>query len=160
MTTYRNGLTHGSGLFMDSKYPNEHHVHGYSYLGPGSRLDIRLDDNYKPRVNEQLDSVALSHDIAYDKIKKEYLKDESKQKVIKAVHNADEVFIDNASNSNIQTLGKISAGIIEAKELAEKAGVLNTSTFSGLGNKNVSFKTKSGREINFTKKHDPTARIK
>ena len=29
-----------------------------------------------------------------------------------------------------------------------------------MGNKNVSFKTKSGREINFTKKHDPTARLK
>ena len=144
MTTYRNGLTHGSGLFMDSKYPNEHHVHGYSYLGPGSRLHIRLDDNYKPRVNEQpvnqLDAVALSHDIAYDKIKKEYLKDGNKQKAIKAVHNADEVFINNASNSNVQPLGKISAGIIKAKEIAEKAGVLNTGTFSGLGNKNMSFK--------------------
>ena len=108
MTTYRNGLTYGSGLFMDSKYQGEYHVHGFNFLGPGSRLDIRLDDNYKPRVNEQpinqLDSVALSHDIAYDKIKKEYLKDGNKQKAIKAVHNADEVFINNASNSNIQPL--------------------------------------------------------
>ena len=124
MTTYRNGLTHGSGLFMDSKFQGEHHVHGFIFLGPGSRLDIRLDDNYKPRVNEQpinqLDSVALSHDISYDKIKKEYLKDGNKQKAIKAIHNADEVLIDNASNSNIQTLRKISAGIIKAKELAKK----------------------------------------
>ena len=94
------------------------------------------------------------------KLKKEYLKDGNKQKAIKAVHTADEFFINNASDSNIQPLGKISAGIIKAKELAEKAGVLNTSTFSGLGNKNVSFKTKSGREITFTKKHDPTARLK
>ena len=104
---------------MDCKYPNENHVHGHSYLGPGFRLDIWLDDSYKPRVNEQpinqLDTVALSHDIAYDKIKKEYLKDGNKQKAIKAVHNADEVFINNASNSNIQPLGKIFAGIIKAK---------------------------------------------
>ena len=111
MTTYRNGLAYGSGLFMDSKYQGEHHVHGFNFLGPGSRLDIRWDDNYKPRVNEQpinqLDSVALSHDIAYYKIqKKQYLKDGNKQKAIKAVHYADEVFINNASNSITQSLEK------------------------------------------------------
>ena len=51
MTTYKNGLTYGGGI-MDSvfnamtysKYPEEHHFPYYSYLGPGSRLDIRLDE--------------------------------------------------------------------------------------------------------------------
>ena len=74
MTTYRNGLTHGSGLFIDSKYPNERRVHGYSYLGPFTRTDIRLDENYKPRANEEpinkLDTIAMVHDIAYSKAKK------------------------------------------------------------------------------------------
>ena len=74
MTTYRNGLTHGSGLFTDSKYQGERHVHGYSYLGPFTRTDLRLDENYKPRAGEEpinkLDTIAMVHDIAYSKAKK------------------------------------------------------------------------------------------
>ena len=76
------------------------------------------------------------------------------------MHNADEEFINNAVNSNVQPLGKISAGIIKGKQMLEYAGVLNTSTFSGLG---VNFKTKDGRNISFTKKQkkiDPTERLK
>ena len=51
---------HGSGLldtmmnaFTQSKYPNEHHYSGFSYLGPGSRLDIRLDVNLNPKPGEE-----------------------------------------------------------------------------------------------------------
>ena len=76
------------------------------------------------------------------------------------MHKVDEEFIKEASNSSVQPLGKISAGIIKAKELGEKVGLLNTSTFSGLG---VNFKTKDGRNISFTKKQkkiDPTERLK
>ena len=82
MTSYKNSLTCGSGImdsildkFTYSKYKGEHHFPFYSYLGPGSRLDIRTDGNYNPKPNElpinQLDQTALKHDIAYDKIKKE-----------------------------------------------------------------------------------------
>ena len=74
MTTYRNGLTCGSGLFTDSKYPGERHVPGFQYLGPWTRTDIRLDENYKPRAGEEpinkLDTIAMIHDIAYSKAKK------------------------------------------------------------------------------------------
>ena len=164
MTTYKNGLTYGSGLFIDEKYPGEHHVHGYSFLGPGSRLDIRLDQDLNPKKGElpinQLDNIALSHDKKYKLIKDQYNIDHDKTKAISAVHKADDEFINAASQSNVQPLGKISAGIIKAKELAEKVGVLDTKTFSGMGNKTVSFVTKNGREIKFTKKHDPTARLK
>ena len=59
MATYRNPLIHGSGMldtvlntFTYSKYPGEHHFPYYSYLGPGSRLDIRLDENNIPNVIE------------------------------------------------------------------------------------------------------------
>ena len=85
MTTYRNGLISGGGIFDDvlkkmmyEKYSGERHYPYYSYLGPHSRLDIRLDNNYKPRAGEepinQLDSIALKHDISYDKIKKRIFK--------------------------------------------------------------------------------------
>ena len=76
MTSYKNPLLYGSGLldtvmnaFTDSKYPNEHHYPGFSPLGPGSRLDIRLDENLKPGeepIND-LDWTALKHDITYQK---------------------------------------------------------------------------------------------
>ena len=164
MSSYKNGLTYGSGLFIDEKYPGERHVHDYSFLGPGSRLDIRLDQDLNPKKGElpinQLDNIALSHDKKYKLIKDQYNIDHDKTKAISAVHKADDEFINDASQSNVQPLGKISAGIIKAKQLAEKVGVLDTKTFSGMGNKTVSFVTKNGREIKFTKKHDPTARLK
>ena len=79
MSTYRNGLIHGAGMldsvintFTYSKYPDEHHFPYYGYLGPGSRLDIRLDENLNPKPGEEpindLDRTALKHDIAYQKI--------------------------------------------------------------------------------------------
>ena len=69
MTTYRNGLTYGGGLFTSEKYQGEMHVPGFQYLGPWTRTDIRLTDDYKPKVGEEpinkLDSIAMSHDVAY-----------------------------------------------------------------------------------------------
>ena len=50
---------------MIYKFPTE----SYSYLGPGSRVDIRLDDNDQPKPGEEpvspTDELALHHDIAY-----------------------------------------------------------------------------------------------
>ena len=58
----------------------------------------------------------------------------------------------------VQPLGTISAGIIKAKE---KVGVLDSKTFSGMGNNKISFTTKSGKVVTFNKKKpDPTARLK
>ena len=77
MTTYRNAVSYGGGVtdtllnaFTWSKYEGERHYPGFSYLGPGTRLDIRLDENLKPRPGEgpinDLDAkAALPHDIAY-----------------------------------------------------------------------------------------------
>ena len=52
MTTYKNGLTYGGGLFLDHKYQGENHVHGYSFLGPGSRWDIRPEQDLNPKKGE------------------------------------------------------------------------------------------------------------
>ena len=168
MTSYKNPLMYGGGVmdtlmnaFTYSKYPNEHHYPGFSYLGPGSRLDIRLDENLNPKPGEEpindLDRTALKHDIAYQKIQDQYKVDKDKQKALALVRKADDEFIKEASQSSVQPLGKVSAGLIKAKELGEKTGIISTKTFSGLG---VRFRTKDGKEVAFVKKHDPTARLK
>ena len=61
--------------FNWSKYPGKKHMiykfqtKSYSYLGPGSRVDIRLDENNQPKPGEEpespTDELALHHDIAY-----------------------------------------------------------------------------------------------
>ena len=64
----------GSGLNLDvfskSKYPGEHHLPGHNYTGPGTRTDIRLDENNIPKPGEEpinrVDAAALNHDIAYE----------------------------------------------------------------------------------------------
>ena len=60
--------------FIWSKYSGEKHMiykfpaSAYFYLGPSSRLDIRLDKNDKPQVGEEpvspTDQLALHHNIA------------------------------------------------------------------------------------------------
>ena len=82
-------------------------------------------------------------------IKDQYNIDHDKTKAISAVHKADDEIIKDASQSNVQPLGKISAGIIKAKQLAEKVGILNTKIFSGMGK--VAFKTKSGKIVTFSR---------
>ena len=55
--------------FFWSKYPNEKHLPGFNYLGPGTRLDIRLDENNIPKLGEEpineIDRLAYIHDLAY-----------------------------------------------------------------------------------------------
>ena len=36
-----------------AKYPGEKHLPGYSYCGPNTRLDIRLDENDSPKPGEE-----------------------------------------------------------------------------------------------------------
>ena len=52
-----------------AKYPGEKHLPGYSSCGPGTRLDIRLDDQNQPRPGEYpinaIDKACHAHDVAY-----------------------------------------------------------------------------------------------
>lgn len=59
----------GSGILnsMINKLPFELHMPGYHYLGPGTKLQKRLERGDKP-VNK-LDDLAMQHDIAYSKSK-------------------------------------------------------------------------------------------
>ena len=55
--------------FPWTKYKGEHHLPKYSYAGPGTRLDIRLDEKDVPKIGEEpinrVDEAAFKHDIAY-----------------------------------------------------------------------------------------------
>ena len=52
-----------------SKYPGEKHLPGYSYCGPNTRLDIRLDENNNPKLGEEpinrVDQTCYNHDLNY-----------------------------------------------------------------------------------------------
>ena len=39
--------------FVWAKYKGEHHLPSYNYLGPNTRLDIRLDENNQPKPGEE-----------------------------------------------------------------------------------------------------------
>ena len=55
--------------FVWSRYPGEKHLPSYNYLGPGTRLDIRLNENNIPKSGEEpinaIDHLAYIHDLAY-----------------------------------------------------------------------------------------------
>ena len=55
--------------FPWSKYSGEKHIPGYSYCGPGTRLDLRLDSNENPKSGEEpinrVDNACYKHDLAY-----------------------------------------------------------------------------------------------
>ena len=66
--------------FIWSKYPKEKHFYkfpasAYSYLGPSTALNIRLDENDQPKSGEEpvspTDELALHHDIAYQDAEKQ-----------------------------------------------------------------------------------------
>ncbi len=55
--------------FPWSKYPGEHHLPGHSFTGPGTRLDLRLDEYGLPFEDSlpinRIDKAAYKHDLAY-----------------------------------------------------------------------------------------------
>ena len=55
--------------FIWAKYKGEKHLPSYNYLGPNTRLDIRLDENNIPKSGEEpinaIDHLAYIHDLAY-----------------------------------------------------------------------------------------------
>src|SRR5437773_11495852 len=56
---------------LNAVLPFEKHFPGTHYLGPGTRLDLRLDENGNPypgnEPTDRVDEAALKHDKAYCK---------------------------------------------------------------------------------------------
>ena len=57
--------------FIWAKYKGGYHFPPYNYLGPDTRLDIRLNENNIPKPGEEpinaIDQLAYIHDLAYQK---------------------------------------------------------------------------------------------
>ncbi|ESO90513.1 hypothetical protein LOTGIDRAFT_164102 [Lottia gigantea] len=55
--------------FPWAKYLGEKHLRGHNYTGPGTSVDLRLDENDKPKPVEEpvnrVDAATLKHDILY-----------------------------------------------------------------------------------------------
>ena len=100
-----------------TKYQGEKHAKGYNYLGPGTRLDIRLDEFDEPYPGEDpinpIDELAYHHDIAY---RSDNIEDRNK---------ADQVMIDGLKGLNNLTLSQrlLRAMIIKLFNLKIKFGV-------------------------------------
>jgi hypothetical protein len=122
----------------EQKYPGELHVKDFSYLGPGTRLDIRLDENDRPKAGEEpindLDRVAMNHDIAYRQAGKEFDTTKNKPGFNKLIRKADNEFITKAKQSrDAPATGFITSDIMLKKQQLETLGLLPTRIFSGRG---------------------------
>ena len=98
----------------------------------------------------------MVHDIAYTKAKKEFLQDNDKTKALNKIHESDRTFIKDAAKEGV--LGKVASAAMYAKMKGEENNIISSKTLSGMGK--VAFQTKSGKIVTFTKKHDPTVRLK
>ena len=123
---------YGNEMHARSLDPN-HFLHGYAYVGPKSELKLREQLHDDVPLND-LDATAKEHDYAYLKEKEEYLQDHDKSKHMKNIWHSDDVFVQKSKNSRDDPIvGNISSKLIATKEGLEKAGVMNTKTFSGFG---------------------------
>lgn len=108
----------------------------YNYLGPGTRVDLRTARN-DPPIND-LDQAAKTHDTLYFKNSTAFKAGKiTKSDFLGNVKSADDRFKTEARNSkDASVLGKVSANLIGAKEIAEDL-FLPTSIFSGAGLKKL-----------------------
>ena len=135
--------------FTAERYPGERHAyslqpgpnfgHAMSFMGPGTDLSRRLNQDETPKqdslpVNNS-DYQSYLHDLKYKHIKQDYLKNqtpENKKQQMKRIWQADDEFVDAM---NKDTEGEPMAGIagtlIKIKESSEKLGL--PTTFSGMG---------------------------
>lgn len=100
----------------------EMHMPGYNFLGPFTKLDKRLDKNNKPLPSSlprnELDKIAMNHDICYGEHKK--FKDKNK-------------ICDKAMLADLKTLNPQSVNEMISKKIAQ--GAIGLKYISGLGTK-------------------------
>ena len=143
--------------FTAQRYPNERHAYSWApktygvamnFMGPHTRLDLRLKPNGEPKDDSQpvnnADYESYLHDLAYDKAKKEYEKSptpQNKKQQLQKIWQADNRFINAMDRDREEPMAPVAGALIQTKESLEKAGLMDTKRFSGFG-------------------MDPTARLK
>ena len=78
----------------------------------------------------KFDNISREHDIAYDKIKHNYLEHGDKQAHLKQIHEADDKFINDAKKEGIK--GKIASNLIKFKNMENIIFILIVNAFRGL----------------------------
>ena len=114
-----------------AKYPGEQHLPGgYQACGPGTRLDIRLDDDGVPRPGEEpinrVDQTCYQHDIAYqnagDDLSKKHEADRIMLQELNAIQNPtlretlDKLLIKGAINTKL----KLGLGLLDPEKDREQ----------------------------------------
>jgi hypothetical protein len=106
----------------------QYHYPNMQYAGPGTRTEIKIQKGVKPSNYE--DEVALHHDLDYGEIKNSKKSDKQKRKdIIKA----DQEFLDryNASSDRDKLYNRIPAYAIQAKQFAQKGGLIDSLKWLG-----------------------------
>lgn len=129
-----------------TEYAGEKHIPGYSFAGPGTRLELRRRDNKMQPINH-LDSVSKQHDLDYENIGNKYKKGEiTKDDALSEIWNSDQKFIDMLESDD-NKMSKIAATMINMKMKAEKNKILPTKTFSGIGCEQEEVKRKPNENL-------------
>lgn len=127
--------------FTVSKYGQERHARsldpfhlfkGYNFVGPGTELRLR-NELYDADPVNSFDAAAKKHDNDYAREGQEYNKDLNKNKHMEGIWQADRDFMKSSfMNKDDPIMGTVAAGLIGAKMLGEKLGLMSTNAFSGI----------------------------
>ena len=158
MVAFSQRKQHGSGVldtlmksFTYEKYPGERHAISLApatfgtpmnFMGPHTRLDLRLNANGTPKPDSQpinrADMASYQHDVSYDKAKRAYDKNptpENRKRQLQKVWDADSKFIDEMDRDTEEPMAPVAGKLIRYKKNAEQMGILPTTTCEGFGTK-------------------------
>ena len=129
--------------FTVKKYGNEaharsldpnHFLQGYNYVGPQTEVLLREKIHDDVPLND-LDQAAKNHDYSYLHEKEVYQKDHNKPLHMKNIWHSDDVFVQKSKASHDDPImGSVASRLIATKEKLEKANLMDTKRFSGMGN--------------------------
>lgn len=137
-------IGNATGVLQDPPmFPNELHLRGMNYTGPGTQLEMRekagppynQPSKLRGPIMEKVDAAAKEHDYDY-KNAGEMLKsgDIGKDQFVSLIHAADDVFINTLKNIPGMDLTKATAmKAIQLKKFLEQSNIMDTATFSGAG---------------------------
>ncbi|ESO85886.1 hypothetical protein LOTGIDRAFT_167640 [Lottia gigantea] len=112
--------------FPWTKYPGEKHLPGHNYTGPVTRLDLRLDENDKPKPGEEpvnrVDAAALKHDILYRNKDITSRHEADKQMIIELENIPNPTFKERIQRALIIKLLKAKMKMVNKEHLKERIG--------------------------------------
>ena len=109
-------------------------------MGPGTRLDLRLNPDGTPKSDSipinNADYASYIHDLSFYNAKKDYLSNptpENKKQQMQKIWKADDKFINEMEHDKNEPMAPLAGQLIKTKKYLEQATVLPTQEFSGIG---------------------------